>query len=74
MIVATMPTKIGETSVKYCSYKMKRDIGMAHYEKQGKQEAAHPIPISLYNLYKTVRHEKQRYRDGVRSLLFPLFS
>ena len=24
-----------------------RDIGMGNYEKQGKQEAAYPIPISL---------------------------
>ena len=28
---------------------------MAYYEKQ---EAAYPIPISLYNCYRTVRHEK----------------
>ena len=42
---------------------------MANYEKQ---EAAYPIPISLYNCYRTVRHRKQRYRDGVCSLLFPL--
>ena len=31
---------------------------MANYEKQVEQEAAHPIPISLYNCYRTVRHEK----------------
>ena len=35
------------TSVKNHFFTMKRDIGMAHYEKQGKQEAAYPIPISL---------------------------
>ena len=62
---------------------------MANYEKQVEQEAAYPIPISLYNCYRTVRHEKryisgvamphcpvtgvQRYRDGVCSLLFHLF-
>ena len=27
---------------------MKGDIGMANYEKQVEQEAAYPIPISLY--------------------------
>ena len=74
---------------------MKGDIGMANYEKEVEQEAAYPIPISLYNCYRTVRHEKrynirssyaslhmphcpvrvvQRYRDGVCSLLFHLFS
>ena len=35
-----------------------KDIGMASYEKQVEQEAAYPIPISLYNCYRTVRHEK----------------
>ena len=30
---------------------MKGDIGMANYEKQVEQEAAYPIPISLYNCY-----------------------
>ena len=29
------------------------DIGMANYEKQVEQEAAYPIPISLYNCYRT---------------------
>ena len=28
-------------------------------EKQVEQEAAYPIPISLYNCYRTVRHEKR---------------
>ena len=37
----------------------KRDIGMANYEKRVEQEAAYPIPISLYNCYWTVRHEKR---------------
>ena len=37
---------------------------MANYEKQVEQEAAYPIPISLYNCYRTVRHEK-RYISGV---------
>ena len=27
------------------------DIGMANYEKQVEQEAAYPIPKSLYNCY-----------------------
>ena len=43
---------------------MKGDIGMANYEKQVEQEAVYPIPISLYNCYRTVRHEK-RYISGV---------
>ena len=34
-------------------------IGMANYEKQVEQEAAYPIPISLYNCYRTVKHEKR---------------
>ena len=34
-------------------------IGMANYEKRVEQEAAYPIPISLYNCYRTVRHEKR---------------
>ena len=37
----------------------KGDIGMANYEKRVEQEAAYPIPISLYNCYRTVRHEKR---------------
>ena len=27
--------------------------------KKVEQEAAYPIPISLYNCYRTVRHEKR---------------
>ena len=38
---------------------MKGDIGMANYEKQVEQKAAYPIPISLYNCYRTVRQEKR---------------
>ena len=38
---------------------MKGDIGMANYEKQVEQEAEYPIPISLYNCYRTVRQEKR---------------
>ena len=38
------------------------DIGMANCEKQVEQEAAYPIPISLYNYYRTLRHEK-RYQE-----------
>ena len=38
---------------------VKNDIGMANYEKQVEQEAAYPIPISFYNCYRTVRHEKR---------------
>ena len=47
---------MGKTSIKN---QMKGDIGMAKYEKQVGQEAAYPIPISLYNCYRTVRHEKR---------------
>ena len=32
---------------------------MANYEKQVEQEAAYPIPLSLYNCYRTVRQEKR---------------
>ena len=38
---------------------MKGDIGMANYEKQVEQEAANPIPLSLYNCYRTVWYEKR---------------
>ena len=44
---------MGKTSIKN---HLKGDIGMA---KQVEQEAAYPIPISLYNCYRTVRHEKR---------------
>ena len=52
---------------------MKGDKGMPNYEKQVEQEAAYPIPISLYNCYRTVRHEKlyQEYIDSYASLLMP---
>ena len=52
---------------------MKGDIGMANYEKQVEQEAAYPIPISLYNCYRTVRQEKryQEYIDSYASLPSP---
>ena len=43
---------------------------MANYGKKVEQETAYPIPISLYNCYRTVRHEK-RYVSGVA---MPLFS
>ena len=50
---------------------MKGDIGMANYEKRVEQEAAYPIPISLYNCYRTVRHEK-RYQESIAMpLLMP---
>ena len=52
-MVHSASKKIGRTSIK------KGDIGMANYEKQVEQEAAYPIPISLYNCYRTVRHEKR---------------
>ena len=47
---------------------MKGGIGMANYEKQVEQEAAYPIPISLYNCYRTVRHEK-RYQEYICSTM-----
>ena len=52
---------------------MKGDIGMANYEKQVEQEAAYPIPISLYNCYRTVRQEKRGigpYREGMYHINF----
>ena len=50
---------------------MKGDIGMANYEEQVEQEAAYPIPISLYNCYRTVRHEKRYQEYSYASLLMP---
>ena len=46
---------------------------MPNYEKRVEQEAAYPIPISLYNCYRTVRHEKryQEYNYSYASLLMP---
>ena len=35
------------------------------------QEAAYPIPISLYNCYRTVRHEKRYQEYSYASLLMP---
>ena len=35
------------------------------------QEAAYPISISLYNCYRTVRHEKRYQEYGYASLLMP---
>ena len=43
---------MGKTSIKNLN---EGDIGMANYEKQVEQEAAYPIPISLYNCYRTVK-------------------
>ena len=66
-MVHSAQSKMGTTSI---NNQMKGDIGMANYEKQVEQEAAYPIPISLYNCYRTVRHEK-RYISGIA---MPLFS
>ena len=52
LMVHSAQQKIGKTS-------KKGDMGMANYEKQVEQEATNPIPISLYNCYRTVRHEKR---------------
>ena len=41
---------MGKTSIKNLN---EGDIGMANYEKQVEQEAAYPIPISLYNCYRS---------------------
>ena len=41
---------------------------MSNYEKQGKQEAAYPIPFASHASLSC-----NSYRDGVCSLLFPLF-
>ena len=43
---------------------------MANYEKQVEQEAAYPIPISLYNCYRTVRHEKRGIASYSRYIAF----
>ena len=43
---------------------------MANYEKRVGQEAAYPISLSLYNCYRTVRHDK-RYEEYIA---LPLFS
>ena len=50
---------MGKTSIKKSFLLNEGDIGMANYEKQVEQEAAYPIPISLYNCYRTVRQEKR---------------
>ena len=50
---------------------MKGDIGMANYEKQVEQEAAYPIPISLCNCYRTVRHEKRGIATPDSAFLVP---
>ena len=44
---------------------------MANYEKQVEQEAAYPIPISLYNCYRTVRHEKRGIAILLIAFLMP---
>ena len=44
---------------------------MANYEKQVEQEAAYPIPISLYNCYRTVRHEKRGIATPDIAFLMP---
>ena len=56
LMVHLAQSKMGKTSIKN---HFKGDIGMANYEKQVEQEAAYPIPISLYNCYRTVRQEKR---------------
>ena len=53
---------------------MKRDIRDGkHYKKQGKQEAAYPIPLSLAPMPHCLVTVLQRYWDGVCSLFFHLF-
>ena len=44
---------------KYTSIKFLLNEGGYRDGKQVEQEAAYPIPISLYNCYRTVRHEKR---------------
>ena len=44
---------------------------MANYEKKVEQEAAYPIPISLYNCYRTVRYEERHQEYSYASLLMP---
>ena len=47
---------------------------MAHYEKQGKQEVAYPIPISLLNCYRTVSMGGKDIGMGFAAFCFPCFS
>ena len=58
-LVGISQTKEEGMWCKYTSIKIEGGIGMANYEEQVEQEAAYPIPISLYNCYRTVRHEKR---------------
>ena len=44
---------------------------MANYEKQVEQEATYTIPISLYNCYRTVRHEKKGIAILLIAFLMP---
>ena len=44
---------------------------MANYEKRVEQEAAYPIPISLYNCYRTVRHEERHSYRLLIAFLMP---
>ena len=68
MVHSAQP-KISRTSIKN---HFKGDLGMANYEKQVEQEAAYPIPISLYNCYRTVRHGHEK--RGILLIAFlPLF-
>ena len=52
---------------------MKTDIGMANYEKQVKQEAAYPIPISLPLMPHVMVNVRAARRYGIypRSFSIP---
>ena len=67
---ALAQTKISRMSIKIV-YLNEGDIGMANYEKQVEQEAAYPIPISLYKFYRTVRHEKRGIAILLIAFLMP---
>ena len=67
---ALAQTKISRTSIKIV-FLNEGDIGMANYEKQVEQEAAYPIPISLYKFYRTVRHEKRGIAILLIAFLIP---
>ena len=59
-LVAAVPLKLCIARLQFLLNE--GDIGMTNCEKQVEQEAAYLIPISLYNYYRTVRHEK-RYQE-----------
>ena len=54
-MVHSAQSKMGKTSIKK-SFLLNEG---GYRDGKVEQEAAYPIPISLYNCYRTVRHEKR---------------